>query len=101
MLKRVKIDDNNIYGVYFELFELLHVLGQIAASQKPRVHRRVQRFHSSVEALGKTRYVADSYVLHARVRKRFRRAACGNDFVAERAKLAGKFHHSRLVAYAD
>ena len=83
LLERIKIDDNHVYRVHAQFFQLRHMIQVASHGEQPCVNVRVERLYSAVKTLGKTCDFADIYSLYARVFQRGFRAAGGYDLVAE------------------
>ena len=98
--ERIEVDRDDVYFFDAQLFQLLHVLGQVAAGEQTGVHRGVQRLYPAVEALGKAGYVADVYRFPPRFSEFLFRAARRDDLEAEFGKSAGEIDDARLVADA-
>ena len=99
--ERIQIDADEINADDAVLFHRGDMRRIVADGQNPAVNFRMQRLHTPVHHLRKSRHIGHGHDRNAGLGNGFHRAAGGNEGDAARVKRFGEIDDSRLVGNAQ
>ena len=100
-LKRIEVHADHLDSLDAVGFELCHMVGEVAASEKTAVHLGMQCLYAAITDLRETCHVADVDHFDSCFAKFGHGASGGDDIPTEFFERLGKLYDASLVAYAD